>query len=182
MATSPPRRRPGALALLAAGLAVLAVATAVLFVAPPWATAPPRAPDTDAIVVLSGGEQTRLEAGLDLAARHPGATLALSSQDAEADPACTPSGRECFEAAPFSTRGEARAVGALASEHDWDSVAVVTSTYHLTRGRLLVGQCHDGRIVMVDAGNGGRSGVALAQGIIREWVALAAGLTVERAC
>jgi hypothetical protein len=52
----------------------------------------------------------------------------------------------CQEPNPFSTRGEAQAVGRLAAKRDWDSVLLVTSSYHLTRARLLLERCFDGNV------------------------------------
>lgn len=162
---------------------VVAAATAALFVSPPGVVAPRNAPATDAVVVLSGAERSRLAAGLAVIERHDRAILAISTEDAEG-PAetCDRPRRLCFHAEPFATRGEARAVAALAAEHGWDSVAIVTSTYHLSRSRMLVRQCFDGEVVMVDAGHGRRSERSVRRAIAREWVAYAAGLTVQRAC
>jgi hypothetical protein len=57
----------------------------------------------------------------------------------------------CFDPEPPTTRGEAREIRDLAARHGWESVAVVTPTYHVTRSRFVVQRCFPGRVVMVDA-------------------------------
>lgn len=55
----------------------------------------------------------------------------------------------CFEADPYSTQGEARAIGRLALKRHWRRVVVVTSTFHVTRARMLVKRCYPGALSMV---------------------------------
>ena len=55
----------------------------------------------------------------------------------------------CFEATPYSTQGEARAIARLARAGRWERVVVVTSTYHVTRARMLVRRCFHGGLSMV---------------------------------
>jgi uncharacterized SAM-binding protein YcdF (DUF218 family) len=52
----------------------------------------------------------------------------------------------CFRPDPYSTRGEARAVARMAAARGWRSVLVVTSTYHVTRARLLFDRCVGARV------------------------------------
>lgn len=52
---------------------------------------------------------------------------------------------------PPTTRGEARMVGALARERGWQSVVVVSSSYHLFRARLIFRRAFDGELHMVAA-------------------------------
>jgi CBS domain-containing protein len=52
----------------------------------------------------------------------------------------------CIQPEPSTTQGEAVALAALAEEHGWDSVAVLTHRSHLTRAGILVGRCYDGDI------------------------------------
>lgn len=156
-----------------------------LFVWP--ATEPVRS--ADAVVVLWGGSGERLRAGLDLVRRGVAPVLAISGGERidapRANALCrTPQPFEvvCFDPRPVSTQGEARGIAALAEARGWRTVAVSTSTYHLTRARLLVGQCFDGRVRMVDAGTGRRyPGQALGQ-VAHEWLGLASALTFNRAC
>ncbi|MGH3050066.1 MAG: ElyC/SanA/YdcF family protein, partial [Gaiellaceae bacterium] len=130
--------------VLVALVAAWLVACAVLFVWPPAETGAPA--HADAIVVLSGDE-ARLPPAEALIRRGVAPVLAISSV------AKTPDwhtavdlchrGRYagarvlCFEAKPYSTRGEARTVARIARARDWRSVVVVSSTYHLTRASLL---------------------------------------------
>jgi uncharacterized SAM-binding protein YcdF (DUF218 family) len=57
----------------------------------------------------------------------------------------------CFRPDPYSTRGEARAVARMAAVRGWRSVVVVTSTYHVTRARLLFDRCVDARVRVTGA-------------------------------
>jgi uncharacterized SAM-binding protein YcdF (DUF218 family) len=142
-------------------LAVLAgawlVACAVVFVWPPAASSPRR---VDAVVVLSGGGDSRLDPAVTLMRRHVAPLLVISSptQDTKsrsaqrmcrARPHAYPFRVLCFEASPYSTRGEARAIGRLAHTHNWKRLAVVTSAYHVTRARMLVQRCYPGDVSMV---------------------------------
>lgn len=148
------------LTVLAALVVVWLVACAVLFVWPSAASSPRRA---DAVVVLSGGRDSRLNPALALMRRRVAPVLVISSP--AQDPKWRSAGRICrapahaypfrvlcFEATPFSTRGEARAIARLARAHNWERVVVVTSTYHLTRARMLVRRCFHGGLSMVGTG------------------------------
>ena len=57
----------------------------------------------------------------------------------------------CFEANPYSTRGEARAIARIAHARGWHSIVVVSSTYHLTRASLLFHRCFAGKLSFVGA-------------------------------
>ncbi|OLT22778.1 hypothetical protein BJF81_12850 [Ornithinimicrobium sp. CNJ-824] len=50
---------------------------------------------------------------------------------------------ECVLPEPYTTRGEARVLGARVAEHGWDRVAVMTSTPHAARTRMLMERCTD---------------------------------------
>jgi uncharacterized SAM-binding protein YcdF (DUF218 family) len=143
------------LAAAAAAAAWLLLAIA-LFVLHP-ADEPGRA---DAVVVLAGSKH-RLPVGERLVARGTAPTLVLSRDpegrnppverrcrrgEAEADASLV-----CFVAEPYSTRGEARALALLAAEREWETIAVVTSRFHLYRSELLVERCFDGDVRMVSA-------------------------------
>ena len=56
----------------------------------------------------------------------------------------------CFAPDPTTTQGEAREIGRLAKAHHWTSIMVVTSTYHISRARLIIKRCMPGKVVMVD--------------------------------
>jgi uncharacterized SAM-binding protein YcdF (DUF218 family) len=158
----------------------------VLFVWPPAQTGAPA--HADAVVVLSG-ERARLPRALSLIRDGVAPVLAISSVQE------TPSWRQarelcaagryretrvtCFLAEPFSTRGEARTVARLARRRHWGSIVVVTSTFHLTRAKLLFGRCYDGRTAWVGSS-------APWWKLPEEWASetgkLAVQLTKERAC
>jgi uncharacterized SAM-binding protein YcdF (DUF218 family) len=147
------RRSILVLAVLVAGWLV---ACAVLFLWPRVGAPPAKA---DAVVVLSGARNTRLDPGVALVRRGVAPVLVISG--ARQDPRWLEARRLCrqgrvaaakvicFEPKPFSTRGEARAVGALARSHGWTKVVVVTSTFHVTRARMLFHRCYSGRLWMV---------------------------------
>jgi uncharacterized SAM-binding protein YcdF (DUF218 family) len=137
-------------------VAVWLAACLVLFVWPPAETGAPRR--ADAVVMLSGAHE-RLAAAESLIRRRVAPVLALSSVAHTPDwPAahrlCAArryAGARvlCFEATPYSTRGEAETVGRLAVARGWRSVVVVSSTFHLTRAKLLFDRCYDGRLWLV---------------------------------
>jgi uncharacterized SAM-binding protein YcdF (DUF218 family) len=87
----------------------------------------------------------------------------------------------CFRSKLFTTRGEAEAVAALASRHSWHSLLLVTSTYHVTRARLLYRRCLAARVDVVGA-NPEASLRDWAGRIIHEWGGLADALVVARTC
>ena len=134
-------------------VAVWLVACMVLFVWPPAETgAPARA---DAVVVLSGSSK-RLPPAERLIQDGVAPVLALSSV------AHTPKWKSahrlchagryagarvlCFEADPYSTRGEARTIARIARDRRWSSIVVVSSTFHLTRVSILFHRCFAGRL------------------------------------
>jgi uncharacterized SAM-binding protein YcdF (DUF218 family) len=141
------------LALLVGAWLVLC---AVLFVWPRGTGAPAHA---DAVVVLSGARNNRLDPALKLVRGGLAPVLAISG--AAQDPrwhkarALCHAGHAgsvrviCFEPRPFSTRGEARAVAALARRHGWTKLVVVTSTFHVTRARMLFRRCYPGLLWLV---------------------------------
>jgi uncharacterized SAM-binding protein YcdF (DUF218 family) len=87
----------------------------------------------------------------------------------------------CFRGRPFTTRGEARIVGRLAAEHGWKRLLLVTSTYHVTRARLLYGRCVKGQIAVVaaNADAGLRERLRL---IAHEWGGLLDAVLFARSC
>lgn len=122
--------------------------------------------EADAIVVLSGGRVHRLEEGLRLWRLGVAPTLVISDGLdpvwAEARRLCPEPRVRCFTPDPYSTRGEARWTAA----QGWDSVVVVTSTYHVRRTRALFERCFDGRLAVVGAGPPLRN---FAIGVAWEW-------------
>lgn len=176
MRERPTRRfRLGRVALTFACVAIvgLIVASYMLFVRP-GNGATGRA---DAVVVLAGGRGERLARAQALMGRGVAPTLAVSNG------ACgtlRPYRMICFQPEPQTTRGEAEAVRRLARANGWDRIVVVTSTYHVTRARILVQRCYPGHATFVAATP--RDGVAgWTRRIVHEWFGLAQAL-VHRAC
>jgi uncharacterized SAM-binding protein YcdF (DUF218 family) len=106
----------------------------------------------DAVVVLAG-DHLRLGKALELMTRRVAPTLVISDGLApgwrQANRLCRGGARFrvlCFRPSPYSTRGEARAMARMASARGWRSVVVVTSTYHVTRARLLFDRCVDAQV------------------------------------
>jgi uncharacterized SAM-binding protein YcdF (DUF218 family) len=144
--------------ILAAIVVLWLVACLVLFVHSPWQSG---APDhADAVVVLSGGLNSRLDPALALMRRRVAPVLAVSGAFhghtwKKARKLCTGGYGKlrfrvlCFEPKPFSTQGESRAIAQLARERGWSRVVVVTSTFHVTRARMLVRRCYHGRLWLV---------------------------------
>jgi uncharacterized SAM-binding protein YcdF (DUF218 family) len=132
----------------------------------------------DAVVVLDGGAGERLDKARALMARGVAPTLALSTgREMDADEAgdlCTKRQQfevVCFTPRPDSTRGEARAVARLARDKGWNEVVLVTSTYHVTRARMLLERCFDGRVDAV-AASPPRRPLHWAAAVVREWAAM----------
>jgi uncharacterized SAM-binding protein YcdF (DUF218 family) len=84
----------------------------------------------------------------------------------------------CLHSQPHATRGEARAVGDLIEERGRDRVVVVTDRYHLRRVGVLTRQCAPDADVDLVAADDALS----PDRVVRESLALAASLTVHRAC
>ena len=86
----------------------------------------------------------------------------------------------CFNPSPETTRGEAEAIGRLAKEHGWNRIVLVTSTYHMSRARLLVGRCYSGTVEVApaepDQGVGAWVGA-----VLHEWGGLAES-AIHRSC
>lgn len=166
-----------ALALLGASVLVRG------FVRPP-ADAPVA---SDAVVVLSGSS-VRLSHALELMEQDLAPTLVLSNGDLSAlareRGLCTrpqPFDVICFRPSRQSTAGEARTIAGLAADRGWQTVTVVTSTYHVTRARQYIRQCYDGELAVVAAGVGERLGAHLRH-LAREPLGVLAAATINRAC
>jgi len=136
-------------ALLALALAWLAAC--YLVVAQPTVNKPVR---SDAILVLGPPMvDGRLDEAFRLASAHYAGTVLISigwDKGRQRIPACANDNPAyqviCFRPDPATTRGEAEEIGRLAREHGWHSVLVVTSKYHVSRARLIVGRCMPGSV------------------------------------
>jgi len=147
------RRRRHTLVALSIMLAVVASATARLFVWPPQGM-PAR---VDAIVMLDG-PGNRLDTALKLAWAHRAPMLVLSQgtpYSGHGNSGCAskiPGVRVvCFNPDPATTRGEAEFAGRLAKRYHWHSIALVTTTPQDTRARLRLGRCFKGKIYVISA-------------------------------
>jgi uncharacterized SAM-binding protein YcdF (DUF218 family) len=165
--------------LVLLALVALVIASAVLFVFPDE----DRVGRAGAVYVLAGGKE-RLGRGLELVRRGVARTLVIDDGRnpdwPEANRVCNR--RQsfeviCFRADPFSTRGEAQAIRRLARQRGWRAVVVVTSTYHVTRTRMLMRRClPTARVVAA------RPPVRRwALGVVYEWPKLVVAL-VRRSC
>ena len=136
-------------------VALWLVFVAVAFVWPQADTGAPA--HADAVVVLSGGRNWRLDPALKLVERGVAPVLAISSPFE--DPKWTKAHRLCrgqdgklpfrvlcFQAVPYSTRGEAETVARIARRAGWNRIVVVTSEYHVTRARMLFERCYHGAL------------------------------------
>jgi uncharacterized SAM-binding protein YcdF (DUF218 family) len=167
---------------LAAVVLVLAfvAASAYLFIWPPD-DSPHR---SDAIVVLAGSHSARLRGGIALMERHFAPVLVVSR-----DPDWPPQNRYCgqrrpfpvicFQASPFSTRGEARAVARLAREHHWRTITIVTSRYHVFRAAMIFRRCFHGRLYAIGTSSPVRG---LLFSVASEWAKLTLALSTRRTC
>jgi len=166
------------LVLLVFLLAALAAASVYLFVFAP--TDPPGR--ADAVLVLSGSESDRIPRALALMRARTAPVLVVSDGKTETPRLCgrrTPYRVLCFRPDPYSTRGEAEALGRLARAHGWRTVDVVTSRYHVFRARMLMERCYHGALRMV------ASNPPLGRylyGATIEWPKLALALTLRRRC
>ena len=141
---------------LAVLVAAWLVVCAVLFVWPPAETgAPGRA---NAVVVLSGSKN-RLTKAEQLIRAGVAPVLAISSvlqtPNWHAARRLCRAGKYlrarvlCFKANPYSTRGEAETLSRIAQRRGWDSLTIVSSTFHLTRAKLLFRRCFAGKLSFV---------------------------------
>jgi DUF218 domain len=144
-------------AALAVGVLLVAwLVVGYLVIADPTVNHPRHA---DAVVVLGPPDNNgRVDTALSLIRRHVATSLVISvmsERQRQAKSLCTAPqdgfNVTCFQPHPATTRGEAEQVRDLARQHGWTSVVVVTSTYHLSRARMIFQRCLDGRLFFVAA-------------------------------
>lgn len=147
------RRHRIAFSVLGVLLVVMAAVDVRLFMFP----AADRAQPTDAIVVLGGSTYLdRLHAARRLQRQDPESVLVVSTPGNNPCPRYPSSASRviCFRPDPSTTQGEARATAALAREHGWTSVTVVTTADQVWRARLRFARCWSGDLRVVEAPTG----------------------------
>ena len=161
------------LILVTGSMAVLAgVALAASVLWPP--TDDPR--EADAVVVLSGDHGDRLARAKELLAAGVAPTLVLVGTPDSVENLDMCAGRTaydvvCLRPQPDTTRTEAAATAELARSRNWDTLAVVTSTSHVARARLLFDRCFGGTLHVVGTEARTRRDV-LRKARIHEWFGL----------
>lgn len=143
-------------ALVVGALLVVWLVVGYLVIADPTVNHPRHA---DAVVVLGPPDNNgREDMALSLIGQHVATNLVISvgsKRQRQAKPLCT--ARQdgfsvtCFQPHPATTRGEAEYVRDLARQHGWTSLVVVTSTYHVSRARMIFERCLDGTLYVVAA-------------------------------
>ena len=143
---------------------------------------------SDAVVVIAGGP-LRLKKGLELV-REKFAPLLLVSvphgawpYQWEAPDLCNGAKRPfqviCFQPKPESTQGEARALKRIVAKRHLRSVIVVTSTFHVSRARLIMRRCFHGRLAVIGTPVSRAAEPFL---IGMEWIKLTYAETLNRDC
>jgi uncharacterized SAM-binding protein YcdF (DUF218 family) len=110
----------------------------------------------DAIVVLGGEWDGRVDYALDLARQGIARNVVLSDSYPyhrdEMKRACDDPLPDvaifCFTPDPFTTRGEAMHASELARIHGWTHLIVVSWNFHMVRARYIFSQCFNGTVTM----------------------------------
>jgi len=147
------RRPPGwrrVLAVLVVVIVAFCLVTVRLFVWPAQG-----APARVSAIVMLAGPGDRLPVALTLARQHRADVLAVSRGfEGYGSPCPSPVADVkviCFDPDPPTTQGEAEALGRLAKQYHWSSVALVTSRTQDTRARLIAKRCFAGSTYVVTA-------------------------------
>lgn len=123
------------------------------------ASAPEEAPtNIDAVFVHAGGTGERIERGLEIWQNSPGDTLLILSEAESTDQIRRWCDRDderilCTPPLPETTLGEAIMLDRIATQMEFDRIAIVTSDYHLRRATILDERCTTVDVVPVSAGN-----------------------------
>ncbi len=145
---------------------------------------------SDAVVMFVGGRGERLETALQIIAADKADVLVIPNGTSSLWPVANElcEGRTdldieivCPTPDPDTTRGEAQAIGALATERGWTSLIMVTSTYHLERAGLLLKRCFEGEVVPVEAPPD-LSRWSWGSRVVHEWAGTAQAQLLDRNC
>ena len=144
--------------------------------------------EADAVVLFAGGGGERLDAALELLDDGVGDALVLPNGNLprwrRANELCSqPQAFDvhCFTPDPDDTWGEANGIAAIAEENGWERLVAVTSTYHVTRVRMLLNRCTDADVDVVAAGPD-LSVLEWTTRVGHEWLGTVAALTFRRSC
>ena len=140
----------------------------------------------DAVILLSGDHGERLPVALRLMGERVAPTLVfLGTIDRAVEDQLCAESRDfealCVRPQPDSTRHEARAAGRLVKDRGWRKVVVVTSTFHVSRSRMLFDRCVDGTVLVVAAHPTYGMGLRVRQ-IVHEWLGSVHALSLGRGC
>jgi uncharacterized SAM-binding protein YcdF (DUF218 family) len=142
----------------------------------------------DAVVVLSGGRDSRLDPAIRLVERHVAPLLVISGAGydpewATARALCAHGAKGfrvlCFDPHPYSTRGEAEEIGRLARRRGWTRIDVVTSHYHVFRAGIIVRRCYRRHLAMIGTPTDAATTFVA---VFSEWAKLVYHLTIQRGC
>jgi uncharacterized SAM-binding protein YcdF (DUF218 family) len=86
---------------------------------------------------------------------------------------------ECFHTAPWTTRGEARYIAAVAARRHWDSIILVTTPDQAWRARLRLSRCFPGKVYTATANLQRQDWF---RQIPYQWAASIKALALERTC
>ena len=141
----------------------------------------------DVVIVLAGAGDERLIRAVALMNEGVAPTLVITNGS---DPAW-PAGNKVCESphkfqvlcarAPRNTRAEVRAVARTVESQGWKRVVVTTSSYHVTRARLLLSRCVDGDVSVVSARPLGEA-IGSPARILHETLASLRAVTYQRGC
>ncbi|MCU4185327.1 hypothetical protein K6U06_13215 [Acidiferrimicrobium sp. IK] len=180
--TTRPTRRPRAGLLALAVAAVLAAVVVAISYWRFWAPATDAPQSADAIVILGGeAEESTFPSTLAAQGWAPNLVMSLPNPAQVCPPSTGSLNVICFKPDPKSTRGEARAIGALARQHGWKRLIIVSGRAQTSRARLRVARCWNGELLMVPAPAPSSVGKRLFT-VAYEWGATAKALLWQRSC
>lgn len=116
--------------------------------------------DVDVVLVLGPPTDDRMEIAWQMVEDGQTAHV-LVSLDPEVEEGLYPLAQEacaspsevvaCTKPDPFTTRGEAQWLRDEAAANGWDSAAVITFRPHISRARMIVQNCYDGEVRMLES-------------------------------